>query len=130
MALIRTNGGGAAVRNVKYVVLGLGNASTSSAIALAKGKYKVIALDDSTLSGYASGSYYVHFKIASAAAAHAIGVSGATITNEGETVTDSRAFQDFDSVAPEIELSSDGNVTFSTVSSATYKMITVILIPA
>lgn len=116
--------------NIKYVYLGLGN-STSGNITIPKGRYKILTFDSYNYQGYASGTYYFNIKIGTTASTRKIGVSGSnlTIISEGTDITNGSSLNDLDSVAPIIEMSDDGSVTFSTVTSTTYHSIMIILIP-
>ncbi len=128
MALIRpiTN-----ASNIQYVYLGLGN-STSGNVTIPKGRYKILTFDSDNYQGYASGTYYFHIKIGDTASTRKIGVSGSnlTIISEGTNITNGSSLNDLDFVAPIIEMSADGSVTFSTVTSSSYHSIMIILIPA
>lgn len=116
--------------NIKYVFLGLGNA-TNGNVTIPKGRYKILAFNSDNLQGYASGTYYFDIKIGATASNRVIGVSGSnlTIVSQGSNITNSSGLNDFNSVAPVIEVSEDSAVNFSTTATMLYHNIMIILIP-
>ena len=128
MALIRPIPNDAS--NIKYVLLGLGS-STSGNVTIPKGRYKILAFTKHNYAGYMSGIYYFHIKIGTTASDSVVGIAGSnlTIISTGTDITNSNDLNDFNSVAPVIEMSADGNVTFTSGVSESYHTVMVILIP-